>query len=287
MTIQVIIKTSPTAEDVDGFIKLLRESYLNVPLTTAFVTEIDSASSSSSSSSSPYAPPPPSVVVIDPARLRAHFSLGIPLACKSSVLLSMARSACSSADNNNNTAVLVAAALIEPPSFVGVPASQARKNPGPVLAEYRALMRQLKAKYLGLPDTGPRSWDQPAAPSQSSGGPSEDPYPADFNKDTDFETRPFYHLALVARNVGAAGEEEIERAVDAVVKPILDRAEQEGVPVWTEASTGASRAERERWGFRVAEEVAVGKGRVGANGLPKQGGEGVRVWAMILDNHLA
>ncbi|RMZ91118.1 hypothetical protein DV736_g1647, partial [Chaetothyriales sp. CBS 134916] len=273
MTGQATVKTSPPAADVEAFINLLSSSFLNVPLTTAFVTEIDSATSSPSS--------------IDSARLHAHFSLGIPLACKSNILLSSIPTSTASTPSSADTAFL-AAALIEPPSFVGVPPSQARKNPGPILAEYRATIRGLKAKYLGLPDTGPRSWDQPAAPSQSSSGPSEDPYPGDFNKDTDFETRPFYHLAMVGRQVGASGEdEEAQRAADAVVRPILDRAQQEGVPVWTEASTEASKAERERWGFRVAEELVVGKGKVDAKGLLKQGGEGVRVWAMILDDHLA
>ncbi|RMZ81989.1 hypothetical protein DV737_g2330, partial [Chaetothyriales sp. CBS 132003] len=275
MTSQATVKTSPPAADVEGFINLLSSSYLNVPLTTAFVTEIDSATSSS--------PAPP----IDSARLHAHFSLGIPLACKSNILLSSIPASTARSPAPADTAFL-AAALIEPPSFVGVPPSQARKNPGPVLAEYRATVRGLKAKYLGLPDTGPRSWDQPAAPSQSSSGPSEDPYPGDFNKDIDFETRPFYHLAMVGRQQGLSGEDEekAQGAVDAVVKPIVDKSRQEGVPVWTEASTEASKAERERWGFRVAEEVVVGKGKVDAKGFPKQGGEGVRVWAMILDDHL-
>ena len=265
MSVQTTIKTSPPSEDVEKFISLLSKSYVGVPLTTAFITEIDSASQGPTTRSSG-----PST--IDSARLHKHFSLGIPLACKSNVVLV-------SADN------FTAAALIEPPDFVGVPPSQARKNPGPILTEWRTTARKLKSKFLSLPDTGPRSWDQPAAPSQSSGGPSEDPYPADFNKDTDFETRPFYHLAMLGRDPDA-DPLKAQAAVDACIKPFMNKAKEEGVPVWTEASTDEKKAENERWGFKVAEECVIGKGLVDGQGVPKEGGEGVTCWAMIYDEHL-
>jgi hypothetical protein len=265
MSIQPILKTSPPTIDVESFITLLSKSYLNVPLTTAFITEIDSASGPQTRSSDhPSAP--------TSSRLHQHFSLGIPLACKSNVILS-------------HSPDFTAAALIEPPDFVGIPPSQARRNPGPILSEYRSTIRALKNKYLALPDTGPRSWDQPAAPSQSSGGPSEDPYPSDFNKDIDYETRPFYHLAMVGRDPDV-DRSEGEKTIDACVAPFLERAKKEGLPVWTEASTQSKKAENERWGFRVAEEAVIGKGRIDGDGKPSEGGDGVKVWAMIYDEHL-
>lgn len=256
------IKTSPPADSVSKFITLLSKSYLNTPLTTAFITEIDGTAPHATRSTSS----------LTPERLHKHFSLGIPTAAKSNVILI-------EADD------FTAAALIEPPDFVGIPPSQARKNPGPILMEWRTVARQLKSKFLALPDSGPHSWDQPAAPSQSSGGPSEDPYPADFNKDTDYETRPFYHLAMLGRDPDQ-DEAKAQAAVDACLKPFLENAKQEGVPVWTEASTVEKKQENEGWGFRVAEEVVIGKGRVDSNGWPEEGGEGVKCWAMIYDEHL-
>jgi hypothetical protein len=175
-----------------------------------------------------------------------------------------------------------AAALFEPPDFCGVPPAQARRNPGPILSEWRAMARQLKGKYLSIPDSGPRSWDQPAAPSQSSGGPSEDPYPADFNKDAEHETRPFYHLAIMARDPELDGE-ETDRAMKACLMPFLDKAKQEGLPVWLETATVEMRDYYAGLGFRAVEEVVIGKGRVDARGWPVEGGEGVRCWPMIWD----
>lgn len=144
----------------------------------------------------------------------------------------------------------------------------------------------MKAKHLALPDSGPRSWDTPAAPSQSSGGPSEDPWPADFNKEAGVEVRPFYHVAIVAKEKEKGGGEEGEVVMEALLGPVLERARKEGVPVWAEASLEEKRGEYERLGFRVVEEVVVGKGRVGKGGWPEEGGEGVRCWGLLYDEHL-
>ena len=83
-----------------------------------------------------------------------------------------------------------------------------------------------------------------------------------------------------------ADEEKRQMAVDACIKPFLDRAREEGVPVWTEASTEEKKTAYERLGFRMAEEALIGKGRVDGSGVPKEGGEGVRCWAMLFDEHL-
>lgn len=57
-------------------------------------------------------------------------------------------------------------------------------------------------------------------------------------------------------------------------------------PIWLEASSAGSRRLYERHGFVVVEEVVVGRGRVGADGLAKGAGvegegEGVTFWAMV------
>ncbi|KAK7963624.1 hypothetical protein PG988_010598 [Apiospora saccharicola] len=52
-------------------------------------------------------------------------------------------------------------------------------------------------------------------------------------------------------------------------------------PIWLEASSAGSQRLYERHGFVVVEEVVVGRGRVGADGLAKAEGEGVTFWCMI------
>src|ERR1700761_2600385 len=143
------VNTTSSADQkwLDSFISLLSRSYITTPLTTAFITEIDNTDPSSDPSQ-----------VITPERLTKHFTLGIPAAAKSNVVL---------IESGN----FAAAALFEPPDFCGIPPSQARRNPGPILQEWRSAARSLKAKYLGIPDSGEHSYDQPDAPSQSSGAP--------------------------------------------------------------------------------------------------------------------
>lgn len=253
--------TSPDSTWLDNFISLLSRSYLTTPLTTAFITEIDNT------------PPTANIAnVMNPERLVKHFTLGITAAAKSNIVLIQSDD-------------WKAAALWEPPEFTGVPPSQARRNPGPILQEWRSAARKLKAKYLSLPDQGPHSYDQPAAPSQSSGAPSEDPYPADFNKDVDFETRPFYHLAMIARDPQADSKSGFA-AFKACVDHFLNQAKKEEVPVWLETASEETKKDYESLGFRVCEEVVIGKGKVNTKGWPEEGGEGVKTWAMIWDEHL-
>jgi hypothetical protein len=258
----IVSETSPSPETVEKFILLLSRSFnsLKNPLTTAFITEIDGVKAGTE----------PSALTSE--RLQKHFSLGIPAAAKANILLLH--------DGDFKTA-----ALIEPPDFCGIPPGQHRRDPGPILSEWRSTARQLKSMHLALPETGPRSWDTPAAPSQGSGGASEDPYPADFNKDAGVEIRPFYHIAIVAKDPELSATQQ-EAASKAILGPILEKATREDVPVWAEASLPSKKEEYENLGFRVAEEVFVGKGRVSEEGWPTQNGAGVKCWGLIYDKHL-
>ena len=85
---------------------------------------------------------------------------------------------------------------------------------------------------------------------------------------------------MLGRDVDADTKEQQE-GVRAVMEPMLEMAGREGVPVWLEASTEKAKGDFEMMGFRVAEEVRVGRGRVDERGWPKEGGGGVRCWAMI------
>ncbi|KAJ9609871.1 hypothetical protein H2200_006200 [Cladophialophora chaetospira] len=261
MSTEVRVTSSPDQKWLDSFIGLLSRAYLTTPLTTAFITEIDGTNPSSDPSQ-----------VITSERLAKHFTLGVTAAAKSNVVL---------IESGNFTA----AALFEPPDFTGTPPGQARRNPGPILQEWRSSARRLKAKYLSIPDSGEHSYDQPAAPSQSSGAPSEDPYPADFNKDIDYETRAFYHLGMIARDPDAPTE-QARAAWNETIGYILKKARDGAIPVWLETAAESAKKEYEALGFRVCEEVTIGKGQVSAKGWPQKGGEGVKTWALIFDEHL-
>lgn len=252
---------TPTEKDLQQFIDLLASSHQTVPLTTAFITEIDGVGPDSQ-----YAP-------ITADRLKQHFSLGLPAAFRSNVLLTTVSHA-------SNSSQPVAAMLFEPPDFSGTPPSQARKKPGPILTQYRAIARELKAKHMAMPDSGPRMWDTPASPSQASSGPSGDPFPSEFNKDAYTEVRTFYHLALMVRD-GAAPQEQTLQAVKEAMQVYMDKAKATDVPILLETSVPEARDRLVNWGFETLEEVQVGVGKVDARGWPNHNGEGVKVWGMV------
>ena len=92
--------------------------------------------------------------------------------------------------------------------------------------------------------------------------------------------KPHYHLAFFAR---VPGREDVKGAISAVMLPFLAKARDEGVPVWLEATDPHAVAVYEHYGFRICEKVTVGVGRVGADGWPKEGAEGVTAWGMLWD----
>lgn len=89
---------------------------------------------------------------------------------------------------------------------------------------------------------------------------------------------PHYHLQLLARNPDI----RVEGSITAVVQPFLDRAKDEGFPVWLEAVDEKSARLYEHFGFKLVEKVTVGKGEVNSFGYPG-GGEGVSGWCMIFN----
>ncbi len=70
-------------------------------------------------------------------------------------------------------------------------------------------------------------------------------------------------------------------AVRALVSPFLDRAREEGLPVWLEATNEHARDVYAHLGFSVVEEFRIGKGDVNSEGWLQEDGEGVLIYAMI------
>ena len=248
---------SPTPANIDKFTSIISSAFHSTPLTTIITWEIDSAAPSSPSS----APSLP----IPHARRHAHFHPGISSAAHSGAILVQA---------GTDSAL----ALWEPPTFTGTPFINSRAQPGPILSEWRTAVRRTKATYLALPNQqhliDERRWDE-------------------------VKLKPFWHLSFLARNpstshAGPLHEPHVHAtpavpgAISAVIVPFLQRAREEGVQAWLEATEPHAVAIYEHFGFRVCERVVVGRGMCDGRGWPCVGDEavGVSAWIMIFDEHL-
>jgi hypothetical protein len=66
-----------------------------------------------------------------------------------------------------------------------------------------------------------------------------------------------------------------------LIRPVLALATEKGWPVCLEATSPRSRDIYAHLGFQILEEMVLGKGTVDAEGRGKEGGDGVKVWAMV------
>jgi len=66
-----------------------------------------------------------------------------------------------------------------------------------------------------------------------------------------------------------------------IVKQYQQKAEKENKPLWLEATTEYSMKLYAKLGFEMVDEILLGKGKVGADGLQMKGGEGVKIWGMV------
>lgn len=87
----------------------------------------------------------------------------------------------------------------------------------------------------------------------------------------------FYYLFFVATREDARGK----GLSSALIGKLQERAGAEGLPVWLEATTEHSAGVYAKLGFERCGTVVLGKGKVGADGLGKVGGEGVSIYCMI------
>ena len=66
-----------------------------------------------------------------------------------------------------------------------------------------------------------------------------------------------------------------------LIRAFQRRVAHEGYPIWTEATTRKSRRVYEKCGFKLVEEITLGKGEVNRDGKACKGGEGVLWHAMV------
>jgi len=87
----------------------------------------------------------------------------------------------------------------------------------------------------------------------------------------------FFYVFFLGTHPDARGK----GLCSALVREYQARAAKEGVPLWLEATTAYSMRLYGRLGFRIVDEMVLGRGKVGADGLECKDGEGVRIWGMI------
>lgn len=92
--------------------------------------------------------------------------------------------------------------------------------------------------------------------------------------------RKFWHLGFIARN---PAKESVKGAITALVKPFLERAKAEGVPVWLESVDERATAIYAHYGFKLVEHIRLREGTHNKAGWPEEGGEGVSGYCMICE----
>ncbi|KAI2468387.1 hypothetical protein F4781DRAFT_268741 [Annulohypoxylon bovei var. microspora] len=80
--------------------------------------------------------------------------------------------------------------------------------------------------------------------------------------------------------MGTAVDRRRQGFANALLLHMQDRARNDGRPIWLEATTEQSRELYSKHGFATVGEVVLGKGKVGPDGLPRKGGQGVTIWSM-------
>jgi hypothetical protein len=92
----------------------------------------------------------------------------------------------------------------------------------------------------------------------------------------------FWHLSMMARDPSV--QPPVKGAVRAVIEPYLQRAKEDGLPVWLEAASARTRDVYAYLGFETLEQANIGEGTNRADGYPAVDGEdapGVPIWFMI------
>lgn len=71
--------------------------------------------------------------------------------------------------------------------------------------------------------------------------------------------------------------------IRALIDPYLHKARTAGVPVWLEAISDHGRQVYEHLSFRTVAEVRLGVGKVNADGILDENGEGLVVYGMVAE----
>ncbi|KAI0169632.1 hypothetical protein GGR52DRAFT_550813 [Hypoxylon sp. FL1284] len=81
--------------------------------------------------------------------------------------------------------------------------------------------------------------------------------------------------------MGTAADRRKQGLAGRLLEHVQDRARADGCPVWLEATTSYSRDLYLKHGFELVSDIVMGAGKVGPDGEPKKGGEGITIYAMV------
>jgi hypothetical protein len=95
--------------------------------------------------------------------------------------------------------------------------------------------------------------------------------------------RKVLHLVLIANDKEQVPADGQKARASELIRPMVEMARSQGWPVVLEATSPRSRDIYARLGFKVAEELHLGVGRVDSDARRLEGGPGVAVWAMVFD----
>ena len=87
----------------------------------------------------------------------------------------------------------------------------------------------------------------------------------------------YYYVFII----GAGDEARGQGCGSRLMSEVRERCKRENMPCWLESTTEGSRRLYERLGWETKEEIVLGAGKVGADGMVKEGGEGVKIWGML------
>jgi GNAT superfamily N-acetyltransferase len=87
----------------------------------------------------------------------------------------------------------------------------------------------------------------------------------------------FYYLFFVATREDARGKV----LSSALIRRLQERAQEDGLPAWLEATTEYSSRVYEKLGFERVETVVLGKGCTDVDGTALKGGSGVPIYCMV------
>ncbi|KAJ8127643.1 hypothetical protein O1611_g5993 [Lasiodiplodia mahajangana] len=81
--------------------------------------------------------------------------------------------------------------------------------------------------------------------------------------------------------MGTATDRRRQGLASAMLEDLMERARNDKRPIWLEATTRESLQLYTRHGFETVGEMVLGRGDVGPDGLPCNGGPGVTIWSMF------
>jgi hypothetical protein len=81
--------------------------------------------------------------------------------------------------------------------------------------------------------------------------------------------------------VGTAEDARRTGLCSQIMKEYQRIAAQEQLPIWLEATTEKSMLLYKKLGWRLVDELVIGKGKANADGVRCKGGEGVKIWTML------